>query len=66
MLIGLNKTLDEFEDQGSGLSLRALKTLTSKQLVNNYLRVKVLISKFGMLMSSRPQMSSKIRVPGPL
>ena len=34
MLIGLNKTLDEFEDQGLGLSLRALKTLTSKQLLN--------------------------------
>ena len=34
MLIGLIKTSDEFEDEPSGTSLRALKTLTSKKLVN--------------------------------
>jgi len=34
MLIGLMKTMDEFEDWPSGRPLRALKTLTSKKLVN--------------------------------
>ena len=33
-LIGLMKTLDEFEDEGSGTSLRALKTLTLIKRVN--------------------------------
>ena len=33
-LIGLIKTSDEFEDGPSGTPLRALKTLTSKKLVN--------------------------------
>jgi len=34
MLIGLIKTSDEFKDEHSGIPLRALKTLTSKKLVN--------------------------------
>jgi len=34
MLIGLMNTLDEFEDGPLGTLLRALKTLTSKKLVN--------------------------------
>jgi len=34
MLIGLMMILDEFEDWPSGRPLRALKTLTSKKLVN--------------------------------
>jgi len=34
MLIGLMKTLDEFENGRSGTPLRAIKTLTSKKLVN--------------------------------
>jgi len=34
MLIGLMKTMDEFKDWPSGRPLRALKTLTSKKLVN--------------------------------
>ena len=34
MLIDYIKTSDEFEDEPSGTTLRALKTLTSKNLVN--------------------------------
>jgi len=32
--MGLMKTLDEFEDERCGTSLRALKSLTLKKLVN--------------------------------
>ena len=51
MLIGLMKTMDEFEDWHSGRPLRALKTLTSKKLVNTItlLRNTVTISICGML-----------------
>jgi len=34
MLISLNKTLDQFEDEPSETSLRALKTFTFKKPVN--------------------------------
>ena len=34
MLICLIKTFDEFKDRQGGTPLRALKTLTSKKLVN--------------------------------
>ena len=33
ILIDLIKTLDEFDDEGSGTPVRALKTLTLKKLV---------------------------------
>ena len=34
MLIGLIKTLDDFDDHGSGTAVRACKSLTMKKLVN--------------------------------
>ena len=34
MLIGLVKTLDEFDDDGSETAVRARKSLTMKKLVN--------------------------------
>ena len=50
MLIGLITILEEFDDEGSGTSWKALKPLLWKLCEhNNYLRLNVTISKCGML-----------------